>query len=52
MGLISNEWKQQLRTETSEKSLLKNFCYNNIVTRKVKHFEKLSNEEIYFTLQC
>ena len=30
----------------------KNFCYNNKVTsRKVKDFEKLSNKEIYSTLQ-
>ena len=29
------------------------FCYNNKVTRKVKvkDFQKLSNKEIYFTLQ-
>ena len=28
-------------------SLLKLFCYNNKVTRKVKDFQKLSNKEIY-----
>ena len=42
MGSISNDWKQLLR---------KYFCYNNKVTRKVKDFHKLSNKEIYFTLQ-
>ena len=50
LGLISNVWKT-LRAETSEKSLLKIFCYNNKVTRKVKDFQKPSNKEIYFTLQ-
>ena len=40
-----------LRTDTSQKSLLKIFCYNNKVTRKVKDFQKLSKKEIYFTLQ-
>ena len=51
MGFIANDWKHLLRTETSQKSLLKTFCYNNKVTRKVKNFQKLSNKEIYFTLQ-
>ena len=47
MGLIPNDWKHILRTETSQKSLLKTFCYNNKVTRKVKDFKKLSNKEIF-----
>ena len=51
MGLIPNDWKHLLRTETSQKSLLKFFCYNNKVTRKLKDFQKLSNKETYFTLQ-
>ena len=51
MGLIPNDWKHLLRTETSQKSLLKIFCYNNKVTRKVKDFQKLSNKEIYLSLQ-
>ena len=51
MGSIPNDWKHLLRTETSQKSLLKNFCYNNKVTRKVKDFQKLSKKEISFTLQ-
>ena len=51
MGLILNDWKHLLRTETSQKSLLKIFCYNNKVTRKVKDFQKLSNKEIYLSLQ-
>ena len=50
-GSIPNDWKHLLRTETSQKSLLKIFCYNNKVTREVKDFQKLSNKEIYFTLQ-
>ena len=41
----------QLRSETSQKSLLKIFCYNSKVTRKVKVFQKLSNKEIYLSLQ-
>ena len=51
MDLIINDWKHLLRTETSQKSLLKIFCYNNNVTRKVKYFQKLSNKEIYLSLQ-
>ena len=51
MGLIPNDWKHLLRTEISQKSLLKIFYYNNKVTRKVKNFQKLSNTEIYLSLQ-
>ena len=51
MGLIPNDWKNLLRTETSQKSLFKIFCYNNNVTRKVKDFQKLSNKEIYLSIQ-
>ena len=51
MVLISNDWKHLLRTETSQKSLLKILCYKNEVTRKVKDFQKLSNKEIYISLQ-
>ena len=51
MGSITNDWKHLLRTETSQKSLLNIFYYNNKVTRKVKDFQKLSNKEIYFILQ-
>ena len=50
MGSIPNDWKHLLRTETSQKSQLKIFYYNNKVTRKVKDFQKLSNKEIYFNL--
>ena len=46
MGLIPNDWKHLLKTETSQKSLLKVFRYNNKVTRKVKSFKKISNKEI------
>ena len=51
MGLIPNDWKHLLRTETSQKSLLKIFYYNNKVTRKVKNFQTLSNTEIHLSLQ-
>ena len=36
---IPNDWKHLLRTETSQKSLLKIFCYNNKVTKKVKDLQ-------------
>ena len=50
MDLISSAWKHVLRTETSQKFLLKNIYYNNKGTKKVKDFQKLSNKEIYFIL--
>ena len=40
-----------IRTKISRKSLLKIFCSNNKVGRKVKDFQKLSNKEIYLSLQ-
>ena len=51
MGLIPDDWKHLLRTGTSQKSLLKIFCYSTQVTRKIKDFQKLSNKEIYLSLQ-
>ena len=51
MDLILNDWKHLLRTETSQKPLLKPFSYNNKDNRKVNDFQELSNKEIYFTLQ-
>ena len=52
MGSTFNDWKHLYRTENSQKSLLKIFYYNNnIVTRKVKDFQKLPNKEIYLTFQ-
>ena len=51
MGLIPNDWKQLLWIETSQKSLLKIFCENNKVARKVKDIKKSSNKEIYLRLQ-
>ena len=42
MDSIPNDWKLLLRTETSQKSLLKLFCCNNKVTWKVKDSQKLS----------
>ena len=52
LGSIPNDWKYLLRTETSQKSFLKIFCYNinNKVARKVKDFQENSlNKEMYFT---
>ena len=51
MGSILIDWKYLLRTETSRKSLLKIFFYNNKVTRKVEDFQKLSKKEIHLSLQ-
>ena len=54
MSLIPNDWKNLLRTETSQKSLFKIFCCNNNVTRKVKDFHKeikKFNKEIYPSIQ-
>ena len=51
MGLISNDRKHLLRTKTSQKSLLKIFCHNYKVAKEVKDFQKLSNKEIYLSLQ-
>ena len=39
MGSIINDWKHLLRTETSQKYLLKTFCGNNKATKKVKDFQ-------------
>ena len=44
--LIPNNWIQMLKTETSQQSLLKVFCFNYKGTKKVKNFQKLSNKEI------
>ena len=43
MGLISNDWKYLLITETSQKCFIKAFCYNNIVTNKVYLIYIVSN---------
>ena len=51
MGLIPNYWKRLLRTKTSQKFLLKIFCYNNKVIGKVKDFQKLSNKKTFLSLQ-
>ena len=45
MDLVSNDWKPLLRIETSQKSLLKAFYYNNKCNRKIKDFQKLSNKK-------
>ena len=50
MGLIPNDLKNLIRTETSKKFLKTSYC-NSKSTRKVKDFQKLSNKEINFTLQ-
>ena len=39
MGLVPNDWKHLVITETSQKSFLKIFCYNNKVTGKAKDFQ-------------
>ena len=41
LGSIPSDWKHLLKTETSQKSFLKIFCYNinNKVARKVKDFQ-------------
>ena len=51
MDFIPNDWKHLLRTETTQKSILKTFYYNNKSTRKVKDFQILSNKEFFFILQ-
>ena len=51
MDLIPNDWKHLLKTDTSQKSILKTFYYNNTDTRRVKDFQKGPNKEIYFTFQ-
>ena len=39
------DWKHLLRTETSQKFLLKTFYYNNKGNGKVKDFKDLSNKK-------
>ena len=51
MDLIPNDWKHLFKTETSKKSLLKSFYYNNKGITKVKDFQNLSHKEIYFIFQ-
>ena len=48
--MIPNKWIHMLKTETSQQSLLKAFCFNYTGFKKIKNFQKLSNKEIYFTL--
>ena len=49
--LIVNDLKHLLRTETSQKLLLKTFYHKNEGTRKVKNFQNLSNKENDFKLE-
>ena len=49
--LISNDLIHILKSKTSQEFLLKVFYYNNRGIKKVKKLQKLSNKEIYFTLQ-
>ena len=51
MGLIPNDWKHLLRNETYEKSLFKISATTIKLLGKEKTSKKLSNKEIYFTLQ-
>ena len=44
--IMEIDWKQFLRTEISQKSLLKSFYYNNKSIMKVKDFQRLSNKKI------
>ena len=49
--LIPKDWIHSLRTKTSQQSLLNVFYFNKSGTKKSKNLQKLSNKEIYFTLQ-
>ena len=49
--LIPSDWIQLLKNKTSQESLLKVFLFNDKGIRKVKNFQKLSNKDIYYTLQ-
>ena len=51
MDLVPNGLKKIPRTETTQKSLLKTFRHDSKGTRKIKDLKKLSNKDIYFTLQ-
>ena len=50
MDLTPNSWKHLLRTETSEKLLLRTFCYSNQNTRKVKNFQNVLIKKFSFLL--
>ena len=49
--LIPNNWIQILKNKTSQESLLKVFHFNDRGIRKIKNFQKVSNKDIYYTLQ-
>ena len=51
MELIPENWIRLLRTETSQQSLFKVFYFNCKGIKKIKNLQKISNKEIYFTLQ-
>ena len=51
IDLILNNWLHALKTETSQQSLFKVFYFNYKGTKMVKNLQKLSNKEIYFSLQ-
>ena len=51
MDLLPNNWKHLLKTETFKRKIPFKALYPYKGTRKVKGFQKLSNKEIYFTLQ-
>ena len=46
--VISNDWNNKFRKETSQKSLFK-FFFNSSGTRKIKHLQKVCNKEIRVT---
>ena len=49
--LIPNNWIQILKNKTSQEPLLKVFHFNDRGIRKIKNFQKVSNKDIYYTLQ-
>ena len=49
--MIGNKCLDLKHPHSFEKIVKKTFCWKNKSTRKIKEFPKLSNKEIYFTLQ-
>ena len=49
--LIPKNWLRLLKTETSQQSLFKVFYFNCKGIEKIKNLQKISNKDIYFTLQ-
>ena len=51
MDLISNDWKELLKTLTSQKKNPFKALYPYKGNRKVKNFQKFSNKVIHLTLK-